>query len=65
MASSSEDLLGIWDVVLRLLAASVVHSAVLSEWSCPAEWTYRSQEGLDYYAENGAGALQLNIDDLH
>jgi hypothetical protein len=35
MARSPERLLEICDVVLRLLAASVVHSVILSDWSFP------------------------------
>jgi hypothetical protein len=28
------------------------------------DWGVCKKLGLDYYAESGAGALQLNIDDL-
>jgi hypothetical protein len=37
LARSSEAFLEISDVVLRLLATSVVHSVILSNWSCPAD----------------------------
>jgi hypothetical protein len=37
MALSSEHLLEICDVVLRLLAVSVVHSVILDEYACPDE----------------------------
>jgi hypothetical protein len=35
IACSSEGLLEIWDVVLRVLAASLVRSVILSSWRCP------------------------------
>jgi hypothetical protein len=60
VASSSEDLLEICGVVLRLLAASVVHSVILSSWMCYDDVSANAA-GLAYLMEQCQSLKALTL----
>jgi hypothetical protein len=63
MAGCSGGLLEIFDVVLRLLAASEVHSVELFKWSCPDEVAF-SATSLTYLMEHCQRLQTLSLVNL-
>jgi hypothetical protein len=63
LARSTEDLLEICDVVLRVLAASVVHSVILRNWSCLDSFFINSA-GLAYLMEHCQSLKALTLEQI-
>jgi hypothetical protein len=63
VASSSKELLEICDVVLRLLAASVVRSVILSEWRCPRNILINATS-LAYLMEQCQSLKALTLEEI-
>ena len=62
-ASSSEELLKICDVVLRLLAASVAHSVILCNWTCPGDASIKATS-LAYLIEHCQSLRDLKLEGI-
>jgi hypothetical protein len=63
LARSTEHLSEICDVIVRLLAASVVHSVTLDEWSCPDDALIRTFT-LSYFMEHCQSLKVLSLENL-
>jgi hypothetical protein len=63
LASSPEHLLEISDVVIRLLAASVVHSVRLGKWDSD-DYAVINAPTLEYLMEKCQGLKDLSLEDL-
>jgi hypothetical protein len=63
VAGSSEKLLEICDVVLRLLAASFVHSVQLCDWSCPGDASINATS-LAYLMEQCQSLQALTLEQI-
>ena len=63
LARSPEHLLEICDVVLRLLAVSVVHSVLIDEWTCPDNALINAP-ALAYFIEQCQSLRLLSVQNL-
>jgi hypothetical protein len=64
LACSSEHLSEICDVVLRLMAASVVHSPLLSNWNCFPHHVSINAASVEYLMEQCQSLKVLTLQDL-
>jgi hypothetical protein len=63
VASCTEELLEICDVLFRLLAASVVHSVTLCNWTCPGDISIKPAS-LAYLIEHCQSLKALTLEEI-